>query len=79
VLHCPEGCPGERRTCVEGACVCAEGWTGPGCLVAVCPANCSGRGLCDRASAGCVCPRGWGGASCDTPTANTLAFRYTLT
>lgn len=34
-------------------------------MVAVCPNNCTGRGLCDGASGTCVCDPGLTGAACD--------------
>ena len=49
------GCS-KRGECVNGACICKTGWTGPGCEVA-CPLTnglmCSGHGRCDNGTCDC--------------------------
>lgn len=50
VLVCPDHCPA-NRTCVNGQCVCPEGWSGSHCAEPLCPNNCSAelkRGICDK-------------------------------
>lgn len=50
VLACPDHCP-VNRTCVNGQCLCPEGWIGSNCSEALCPNNCSAdqkRGVCDK-------------------------------
>ncbi|KAE8741134.1 hypothetical protein FOCC_FOCC013392 [Frankliniella occidentalis] len=50
VLVCPDDCP-VNRTCVNGQCICPEGWSGPHCAEPLCPNNCSSdlkQGVCDK-------------------------------
>jgi hypothetical protein len=60
-------------TCVNGTCVCANGYTGSDCSVApdVCAGiTCFNGGYC--ANGACVCPQGYTGANCSqqvTPSA----------
>ncbi|XP_052474082.1 N-acetylglucosamine-1-phosphodiester alpha-N-acetylglucosaminidase [Carassius gibelio] len=57
----PEDCSGHWR-CVEGQCVCREGWSGPGCANLTCQAECGEHGICTEN--GCVCDSGWMGLNC---------------
>ena len=54
--------------CVDGSCVCMQGWGGTHCTLDGCPNACSGHGLCTNSSAGlswsCLCEEGWSGADC---------------
>lgn len=66
VLVCPDHCP-DNRTCVNGQCVCPEGWSGSHCAEPLCPNNCSAelkRGICDKSYWRCLCNPEWGGADC---------------
>lgn len=60
---CPFQCSG-RGSCLQGRCICYEGFTGLGCEVAspICPADCSGHGKCVNSK--CVCESGYGGVDC---------------
>ncbi|KFP88943.1 Tenascin-R [Acanthisitta chloris] len=61
VLRCPAGC-GSRGLCVDGECVCEEGFTGEDCSQLRCPRDCSGKGYC--ANGTCVCQEGFAGEDC---------------
>lgn len=66
VLVCPDDCP-VNRTCVNGQCICPEGWSGPHCAEPLCPNNCSSdlkQGVCDKSYWRCLCNPDWGGADC---------------
>ena len=56
--HCPA---------TDGACECFAGWGGDHCDEPVCPAGCSGHGVC-AAPGECKCELGWSGKQCDAPT-----------
>ena len=60
---CEHSCTAHGR-CVDGACVCRSGFSGPTCATVepVCPHSCSGHGICD--GDGCVCDEGFGGYDC---------------
>lgn len=64
---CPVGC-GMHGKCVEGQCICQQGWKGPNCKDPDCPNDCSGHGQCAFQSVHspgqCICNYGWGGAGC---------------
>uniref|UniRef100_A0A673L7D2 N-acetylglucosamine-1-phosphodiester alpha-N-acetylglucosaminidase-like n=2 Tax=Sinocyclocheilus rhinocerous TaxID=307959 RepID=A0A673L7D2_9TELE len=57
----PEDCSGHGR-CVEGQCVCQQGWSGPGCANLICQTECGEHGICTEN--GCVCDAGWMGLNC---------------
>lgn len=57
----PEDCSGHGR-CVEGQCVCQDGWSGPGCANLTCQAECGKHRICTEN--GCVCDAGWMGLNC---------------
>ena len=58
-------CSGHGR-CDAGTCVCAEGYAGHACEIALCVSSCHGHGHC--ASPGrCVCSGGWSGPDCTVP------------
>ena len=60
-----QGCHAERAQCdVERrVCVCAAGWTGPGCADKACPSNCNGHGTCVHGS--CQCDPYFEGDACE--------------
>ncbi|XP_056113013.1 N-acetylglucosamine-1-phosphodiester alpha-N-acetylglucosaminidase [Rhinichthys klamathensis goyatoka] len=57
----PEDCSGHGR-CVEGQCVCQQGWSGTGCAKLTCQAECGEHGICTEN--GCVCDAGWMSLNC---------------
>ena len=59
---CPAPGCGEHGVCIDGACLCASGFDGPTCAIALCPSGCSGHGECDGLR--CQCDDGWGGEDC---------------
>ncbi|XP_034236737.1 multiple epidermal growth factor-like domains protein 8 [Thrips palmi] len=66
IFVCPDHCPA-NRTCLNGHCVCPEGWSGPHCAEPLCPNNCSAelkQGICDKSYWRCLCNPDWGGPDC---------------
>lgn len=73
---CPDGCKSKHGECIDGQCVCKDGWTGLTCNVAPksCPgkagAPCNGHGSCvgatDDGDSKCICNRGFSGEDCGT-------------
>uniref|UniRef100_A0A667XDE2 Tenascin Ca n=1 Tax=Myripristis murdjan TaxID=586833 RepID=A0A667XDE2_9TELE len=55
-------CCSSRGRCVNGQCVCEEGFAGEDCSVKTCPSNCYGRGECIDGR--CVCYVGFSGEDC---------------
>ena len=57
--------------CVDGDCVCEQGWIGEGCdIESPCNTFDCGHGTCDVDGYGqaiCFCETGWGGQHCDVP------------
>ncbi|XP_055897034.1 multiple epidermal growth factor-like domains protein 8 [Biomphalaria glabrata] len=61
---CSEQCHG-NNICIDGKCICKEGYWGPNCTLQVCPSNCSediGQGYCLNGI--CVCYQGFTGLTC---------------
>ncbi|XP_072344358.1 tenascin isoform X11 [Scyliorhinus torazame] len=59
---CPEQC-NERGTCINGKCLCEEGFTGEDCGIEVsCPNDCSDQGRCINGV--CRCFSGYTGEDC---------------
>mmetsp|Transcript_3489 Transcript_3489/g.3050 ORF Transcript_3489/g.3050 Transcript_3489/m.3050 type:complete len:113 (+) Transcript_3489:80-418(+) len=52
--------------CLDGTCVCNDGYTGDDCSDKLCDAGCNGRGDC-QVDGTCACYDGWGGADCAEP------------
>ena len=69
---CPDNCGGHGEcvrvngTSSASHCVCDAGFTGEGCdtVAPVCPASCSGHGLCSPAGT-CTCHVGYRGPACN--------------
>ncbi|XP_051999903.1 N-acetylglucosamine-1-phosphodiester alpha-N-acetylglucosaminidase [Xyrauchen texanus] len=58
----PEDCGGHGH-CVDGQCVCQQGWRVPGCANLTCqPPECGDHGICTEN--GCACDAGWMGVNC---------------
>nr|XP_055066891.1 N-acetylglucosamine-1-phosphodiester alpha-N-acetylglucosaminidase isoform X2 [Misgurnus anguillicaudatus] len=58
----PEDCSGHGH-CIEGRCVCRQGWKAPDCANLTCQdAACGDHGICTED--GCVCDSGWRGLNC---------------
>uniref|UniRef100_A0A9J7YXY8 N-acetylglucosamine-1-phosphodiester alpha-N-acetylglucosaminidase n=1 Tax=Cyprinus carpio carpio TaxID=630221 RepID=A0A9J7YXY8_CYPCA len=55
----PEDCSQHGR-CVEGQCVCQQGWSGPGCANLTCQAECGEHGICTE-----ICAAGFYGDGCN--------------
>ncbi|NWI70857.1 TENR protein, partial [Todus mexicanus] len=60
-LRCPHDCSG-KGDCVNGTCICHEGYAGEDCGWLHCPNACSGRGVCQDGL--CVCEEGYEGQDC---------------
>ncbi|XP_049279907.1 multiple epidermal growth factor-like domains protein 8 [Anopheles funestus] len=53
----------------DGRCVCPKGFTGPRCMMRICPSDCneeSKQGTCDNAYGRCICAPGYGGDDCSS-------------
>ena len=52
--------------CVNGSCICQQGWNGRHCSLEGCGQGCGGHGTCRHQGAGwaCSCHDGWGGDTC---------------
>jgi len=65
---CPFDCTSHGQ-CVDGECICQQGWAGINCKQPVCQKDCSGHGVCSMISPNspgqCNCDYGWAGAACD--------------
>lgn len=60
-LRCPGDCSGKGR-CINGTCLCQEGYVGEDCGQQWCLNACSGRGPCQEGL--CVCEEGFQGPDC---------------
>jgi len=65
---CRGGCGGRQRgECVNGECLCRNGFTGRNCATSTCPNQCSGHGACDTTTEGsplCLCQPEYTGVDC---------------
>jgi len=59
---CVGNCAGAGK-CVQGKCICNEGFKGEDCSSSLCPSQCSGHGACTKY--GCLCMSGFEGRACD--------------
>lgn len=62
---CPNHCTGHGE-CVEGLCLCEEGFNGEDCGQAICLNNCTGKGWCQDGV--CICREGKAGPDCSGNT-----------
>nr|XP_009502228.1 PREDICTED: tenascin-R [Phalacrocorax carbo] len=62
--QCNSNCCQENAAtvCVDGECVCEEGFIGEDCSQLRCPRDCSGKGHC--ANGTCICQEGYTGEDC---------------
>ncbi|XP_071958650.1 multiple epidermal growth factor-like domains protein 8 [Antedon mediterranea] len=77
VHSCPKNCYGNRK-CVNGECVCKEGFHGNMCEMKICPNQCSRHGVCNEALGLCVCDAGFGGVSCNQGIDNKTVVWTTI-
>ncbi|NXI42147.1 TENA protein, partial [Galbula dea] len=61
---CPSDC-NDQGKCVDGVCMCFEGYTGIDCSEELCPQGCSVHGRCVNGQ--CVCYEGFTGEDCSEP------------
>ncbi len=67
---CKDACDdvdcGANGTCVDGTCVCDNGWSGTNCSTSICDTvDCGPNGSCDPATGDCNCNEGYSGANCE--------------
>lgn len=61
--------------CIEGKCICDEGYTGNYCSEKICRQNCSFNGQCHDGI--CYCNRGWTGENCERKDClNSCSHKY---
>ena len=67
-LECPETCLNyPNRKCVNGSCVCKDGYFGPFCFSIGCPNQCyqfKNQGVCDTLNGRCQCMVGYAQPDC---------------
>ena len=66
---CPDPSCSGHGFCVEGTCVCRQGWRGPTCNTVdhearQCLPDCSGHGDFDLETQKCICKGQWTGNDC---------------
>ena len=66
---CPDPNCSDHGFCVEGSCVCRQGWRGPTCATVdhearQCLPDCSGHGDFDLETQKCICRGQWTGNDC---------------
>lgn len=54
--------------CVDGDCVCDQGFFGVDCSMNVCDTLACINGMCDPVNLSCICEEGYEGRACDTET-----------
>ncbi|XP_070550058.1 multiple epidermal growth factor-like domains protein 8 [Ptychodera flava] len=64
VNQCASECQGNRQ-CVNGDCVCADGYGGVGCSSELCPELCNAHGTCNQDLGLCICNEGYAGLACE--------------
>ncbi len=63
---CDDVVCGPNGTCVEGDCLCNDGYSGANCQINICDSvNCN-NGNCDPVTGDCTCDDGYEGGFCDT-------------
>jgi len=61
---CTPSCNPVNGVCWQGACACANGFTGKTCSDYLCPDDCSNRGICNKTDGVCECFEPYIGATC---------------
>ena len=69
LADCPDPNCSDHGFCVEGSCVCRQGWRGPTCATVdhearQCLPDCSGHGDFDLETQKCICRGQWTGNDC---------------
>jgi len=67
--QCIPACNAAHGVCWQGACACANGYTGKTCSEILCPDDCSARGKCHRDTGECECYAPYSGPTCSGQTA----------
>jgi hypothetical protein len=61
---CNPPCDAVNGVCWQGACACADGFTGPTCTDRLCADDCSYRGKCNKKTGECECYKPYTGLTC---------------
>jgi len=62
--RCTPSCDRAHGVCWQGACACANGYTGRTCSDRLCTDDCNGRGVCQKTTGTCECYDPYTGPTC---------------
>ncbi len=74
---CKDACDdidcGVNGTCVDGTCICDDGFLGINCQTRICDTvDCGANGTCDPVTGDCLCDTGYSGTNCEVNVCDTV-------